>query len=100
MDRSNIVTLIKKEYQQNDIGAFASKETTRDVYCNVSSVSGVEWMDAGKIGINAQYKITVFEYDYEGEEIAELNGVRYGIYRTYIGKNENLELYLEKKAGV
>lgn len=100
MDKSNIVTLVKKEYVQDDIGAFKATETSRDIYCNISSVSGVEWMDAGRNGINAQYKITVFEYDYEGEEIAELNGVRYGIYRTYIGKNENLELYLEKKAGV
>jgi len=26
--------------------------------------------------------------------------VRYGIYRTYLGRNETIELYLERKAGV
>lgn len=100
MDRSNIVTLIKTEHVKNNIGVYEAFETKRDIFCNIGSVSGSEWMEAGRIGINPQYKITVFEYDYEGEVIAELNGVRYGIYRTYLGKNENLELYLEKKAGV
>ncbi len=100
MDRSNIVTLIKTEHVKNNIGVYEVFETKRDIFCNIGSVSGSEWMEAGRIGINPQYKITVFEYDYAGEVIAELNGVRYGIYRTYLGKNENLELYLEKKAGV
>lgn len=42
----------------------------------------------------------MFAYDYAGETLAELDGVRYGIYRTYLGKNETIELYLERKAGV
>lgn len=100
MDRANIVTLVGVIHKEDDIGNFVPIETKRDVYCNIASVSGSEWMEAGRIGIVPQYKITVFEYDYQGEEIAELNGKRYGIYRTYIGKNENLELYLERKAGV
>lgn len=28
------------------------------------------------------------------------NGGKYGIYRTYLGKNETIELYLERKSGV
>ena len=42
----------------------------------------------------------MFAPDYNGETIAELNGVRYSVYRTYLGKNETIELYLERKAGV
>lgn len=100
MDRSSIITLIKVTHEKGAIGNYTPVESAREVYCNISSVSGIEWMEAGRIGIVPQYKITVFEYDYEGEEIAEINGKRYGIYRTYLGKNENLELYLERKAGV
>ena len=100
MDRSNIVTLISVKHEKDAIGNHIPVETKRDVYCNIASVSGTEWMEAGRIGIVPQYKLTVFEYDYQGEEIAELNGKRYGIYRTYLGKNENLELYLQRIAGV
>ena len=42
----------------------------------------------------------MFVYDYQGEDTAVLGGVRYGIYRTYIGRNDTIELYLERKAGV
>lgn len=100
MDKSNILTLIGVSYEEDSIGNHVEIESKRNVYCNVASVSGSEWMEAGRIGIVPQYKVTVFEYDYQGEEIAELKGKRYGIYRTYIGKNESLELYLERKAGV
>lgn len=100
MDRSNIVTLIGVTYEEDKVGNHVPVEKARSVYCNIASVSGSEWMEAGRIGIVPQYKLTVFEYDYQGEEIAELNGIRYGIYRTYLGKNENLELYLQRKSGV
>lgn len=50
--------------------------------------------------MNPEYRATMFSPDYNGEQIAELDGVRYGIYRTYLGRNETVELYLEKKAGV
>ena len=75
-------------------------EIYRDVFCNITSVSADEWLNAGKAGLRAEYRATMFLYDYQGEELAELDGVRYGIYRTYAGTNETIELYLERKAGV
>lgn len=100
MDRSNVINLIAKTYKVDAIGQRVPQETSREVFCSVSSVSGSEFLEAGRNGIKAEHKITMFAPDYEGEEIAELDGVRYSIYRTYIGKNETIELYLEKKAGV
>ena len=39
--------------------------------------------------------------NYSGERIAELEGVRYGVYRTYTPPDSDLiEIYLEEKAGV
>ena len=46
---------------------------------------------------NAQFP--PYEY-YEGEEIVEFEGTRYGVYRTYRGRDDTIELYLERKAGV
>ena len=50
--------------------------------------------------MQAALKVTMFAPDYQGEQIAVVDGVRYGVYRTYRAKNETLELYLERKAGI
>ena len=99
MDRSNVVTLIKETYASDVIGQMIATEVSRDVFCNVQSVSQSEWFQAGQNGLKPEYKVTMFSPDYEGEKIVELNGTRYGVYRTYLRQDENLELYLEKKVG-
>ena len=100
MDRSKVLTLIEEAYKPDALGQLIPTETRRDVYCNLSSVSASEWFDGGRAGLNPEYRATMFVYDYNGERIAELDGVRYGIYRTYLAQNEFIELYLERKAGV
>lgn len=100
MDRSNVMQLIAVTYAEDDIGQRVPAETARDVFCNVASVSANEWFEAGRAGMQAALKVTMFAPDYQGEQIAVVEGVRYGIYRTYRAKNESLELYLEKRAGI
>ncbi len=99
MDKSRVLTLITVSYTPDALGQLVPQEARRDVYCNLSSVSASEWFEAGRAGLNAEHRATMFVYDYSGEQIAELDGVRYGIYRTYLGRNEAIELYLERKAG-
>lgn len=100
MDRSRVLALIEEAYKPDTLGQLIPTETRRDVYCNLASVSASEWFDGGRVGLNPEYRATMFVYDYNGERIAELDGVRYGIYRTYLAQNEFIELYLERKAGV
>ena len=100
MDKSSVIALISSSYEKDSIGQYVPTETSRNVFCNISSVTASEFFEAGAVGISPEYRVTMFLYDYENEEIAELNGVRYGIYRTYIAQNETIELYLERKAGV
>lgn len=100
MDRSNIITLVKTEYEQDDIGQQVPKETKRDIYCTLKSIGQEEWYKAGNRGLKPEIKAIIFSPEYQNETIAEIDGKRYGIYRTYIGENENLELYLERKAGI
>lgn len=52
---------------------------------------------AGQEGLKAEWRVKVFRYDYQGERAAILNGQRYEIYRTYLGKNEKVELYLARR---
>lgn len=100
MDKSRVLTLIGVTYTPDALGQLVPQETRREVFCNLSSVSASEWFEAGRAGLNAEHRAAMFAYDYAGEAIAELDGVRYGIYRTYLGRNETIELYLERKAGV
>ena len=92
MDRSNVLALVGVTYTTDALNQQIPQETTRDVFCNISSVSAQEFFDAGQAGLNPEWRVTVFAPDYNGETIAELNGVRSGVYRTYLGKNETIEL--------
>ena len=100
MDRSRVLTLIGVTYTVDEIGQQIPEEHPRDVFCNISSVSASEWFEGGRNGMNPEYRATMFAPDYNGEDVAELDGIRYGIYRTYLGKGETIELYLERKAGI
>lgn len=99
MDRSNVIYLIQRQYTQNEYGILTPVEVRKKVYCQVDSVTSAEWFEGGRNGLNPEYRFTMFKGDYSGEEIAEYNGNRYSIYRTYIGRNETIELYTEKNKG-
>lgn len=101
MDRSQLLVLVGLTYTTTDeIGQQIPMESRRTVFCNISSVSQEEIKDAGRSGLSPEYRATVYREEYHGERIAELCGVRYGIYRTYLAKGEMIELYLERKVGV
>lgn len=100
MDRSRVLILVSQKYEPDALGQQIATEIKRQVFCDVSSVSASEWFAAAQEGLKPEYRCTMFAPDYQGEEIVELDGKRYGVYRTYRGKNETIELYLERKAGV
>lgn len=99
MDRSNVVTLIAESKTQDANGVWQLAETTNDVFCQVDSVTRNEFFEAGRNGLNPEYVFTMFFGDYNGERTVEYNGNRYGIYRTYHGRNDTVELYAERKGG-
>lgn len=100
MDRSNIINLISESYTKDEIGQYVTTETSRLVYCDVRSVSRAEWFDAGRNGMQPTYIFIMFAPDYHGEQIVEYSGKRYGVYRTYVGRNEKIEIYVEEKGGL
>lgn len=100
MDRSSVIKLISETYAQDAIGQYIPTEIEKQVFCDVRSVSRAEWFDAGRNGLHPEYVFTMFAPDYSDEKIIEYNGKRYGVYRTYAGRNEQLELYVESKGGL
>lgn len=110
MDRSNTIILISATYTVDAIGNRVESQTYKTVFCNIRSVSGTEWYAGGQKGINPQYKVTMFRYDYSDELVVNIGGTitnnvltggtNYAVYRTYMGVDDTIELYLERREGV
>lgn len=99
MDRSTVITLVKQAYTKNEYGVQVPTETRREVYAQVDSVTANEFFEGGRNGLNPEFRFTMFGADYEGERVVEYQGDAFAIYRTYIGRGDNVELYAERKGG-
>lgn len=100
MARDHVCTLIGVSYKTDALLQKIPVEEKREAFCQVEGLRQSEFFAAGQRGLKAQFMVTVFPDDYAGEILIEVDGVRYGIYRTYPAKHDKLELYLEKKGGV
>lgn len=99
MDRSEVIELVKETTARNDFGINETTRTTRTVFCQVNSITRAEFFDAGRAGLNPSLMFSVFVEDYEDEDTLIYDGKAYAIYRTYLAKNDELELYAERKGG-
>lgn len=99
MDRSAVITLISTTKTQNAYGIWETTETTRNVYCQVDSVTRTEFFEGGRNGLNPEFRFTLFFGDYQGERTVTYNGNTYGIYRVFYGRTDTVELYAERKGG-
>lgn len=101
MDRSDVILLIKETPIQSSSFIWTSTETSTEVFCDVRSVTQTEWFEAGRSGIvHPAFIFIINRNEYDNEKIVEYNGQRYGVYRTYMAKNEDLELHCEAKGGL
>lgn len=100
MDRSEVITLVGEAHRTDDLGVVrACEPEERDVFANVQSVTGAEWFDGARNGLNPELRFTLFKFDYQGEQILRYHGTVYQIYRTYERRTDELELYCEKRKG-
>ena len=100
MDRSDIIYLVEYNQEKDSLGIWHKNTIKNKVFCQVVSVNQTEWYEGSRKGLNPQFRFTVFRYDYNGQERVEYNGEVYAIYRTYVGKNETIDLYTELRKGV
>ena len=100
MDRSNVIELIPTVWREDENGIQKSTEgQPRQVMCQVRSVTRSEFFEGGRNGLNPELVFVMFSGDYNDETLLAYNGRRYAIYRTYIGRNDRIELYAERKGG-
>lgn len=99
MDKSEVITLIAETKTQDDYGVWQTTTSERDVFCQVDSVTRSEFFEAGRNGLNPEFRFTMFFGDYAGERMLKYHERTYGIYRTYRARNDSIELYAERKGG-
>lgn len=99
MDRSDVINLYADAITYDSLGVAHHNQTARQVFCKVDSITRAEFFDAGRSGLNPEYRITMFFGDYQGESLAGYNGALYSVYRTYKAKTDIIELYVERKGG-
>lgn len=99
MDRSEVITLVKETQVKNDFGVYEPVSETRDVFCQVRSITRSEFFDAGRNGLNPEFEFDVFFGDYEGERTVIYKDQRYAVYRTYQARTDVLELYVQREGG-
>ena len=88
------IRLIRQEHGVDGYGDPAVIETSRDVLVRLASIGQQEFYQAHAVGLKPELKCVLADYlDYEDERIAELNGQRYHILRTF-RKGLELELTL------
>lgn len=97
MLRSDELTLIAETGGGLDANGFelARTETRRTVYCDMRSVSVSEFYTARAAGFSADRKAVMYADEYRGEALAEYEGKRMAVTRTYVN-GQDIELTLSE----
>ena len=98
MIRVNVLDLITVNPEAAGVGTEPT-ETKRTVYCTVKSIGQQEAYLAMGQGLNPELKVILaHDFEYEGERLCEMDGVRYDIMRTYATETDGIELVLQRAA--
>ena len=83
MNRSGVLTLISENPAAHGIFDKPT-ETSRTVFCTIRSVGYSEYYRALEYGLHPSIVFVLADYaEYQNEKIAEYEGVRYRVIRTY-----------------
>lgn len=95
---ASFLYLINETYTQDTIGQFIPTETKTGIFAERISVSRNEWYSAQNAGLDADLAFETPSVNYAGQKLAEYDGKRYAIYRTYTAGGTT-ELYLARRGG-
>ena len=99
MMKAATITLIREDPAARGVGTEPT-ETRRKVFCTVKSIGMQEAYHAMGIGLNPEMKVILaHDFEYKGESLCEVKGIRYRILRTYVTETDGIELTLQRVAG-
>lgn len=99
VDRVTDINLISRTFTSDTIGQQVATGTIKTVVAELKSINRSEWVAARQVGYNPVVTAIVSAFDYNNEEIVEIDSERYVVYRTYSRKDDYIELMLRKKVG-
>ena len=99
VDKITDINLISRTFTKDEIGQQIETETSRSVVAELKSINRSEWVAAHQVGYNPIVTAIISAFDYNNEEIIEIDSERYVVYRTYSRKDDYIELMLRKKVG-
>ena len=77
--------LVKQTVDYDGIGNPITIETKTAILCGMKSVVRSEFYGAAATGLKPEVVFVVHECEYNGEQLVEFEGKRYGVLRTYSG---------------
>ena len=96
MIRVNTANLITVSPEAAGVGTEPT-ETKRTVYCTLKSIGQQEAYLAMGQGLNPELKVILaHDFEYQGERLCEIDGVKYDILRTYVTETDGIELTLQR----
>lgn len=96
MLKANVLDLITVSPEAAGVGTEPT-ETRRTVFCTIRSIGQQEAYLALGQGLNPELKVILaHDFEYEGERLCELDGVRYDILRTYVTEEDTIELTIQR----
>ena len=99
MLKANVIDLIAVSPEAEGVG-IDPQETKRTTYCTVKSVGMQEAYQAMGVGLNPELKVILaHDFEYQGESLCEVGGVRYRILRVYVTEADGIELTLQRVTG-
>lgn len=103
MNRDCVIFLISSRSDSaavNEIGEPVFSETVKRVYGIKKAVRQSEFYQAAAQGFKPEIVVEVNSFEYNNENICELENQRFRIYRSYpLEKSERTELYLTQLVG-
>lgn len=101
MSNDVIISLIRREETGVDShGNAIYTETETLVYAEDISIRQTEFFQAAAVGFKPERCLKMYAFEYHGEQLCELDGERYNIYRTYLAQgSDRIELYLTAIVG-
>ena len=100
MKKDVIAYLLGKTITMNQLKQEVEVDTRTEIFAQKESISQSEFYKGGEAGLKPDFRLITAIIDYNGEREVELDGKKYGIYRTYERNQDYIELYCERKGGV
>lgn len=93
---NDLVTLISITTTKDDIGQTVETAASRDVLCEVKSVSQTEFYQAAQTQLRPELKVVMDADEYEKEVKLEYDGEEYKVIRRYRTDGHEIELTCER----